>query len=525
MEWISVIVLSILASLAASTTYLSFVFHTPPQTVNLGVTHYWEDYMYYLSQFTQGARGAWLNHAMFTEEGVAPTLLHYPNILLGKIGGIIHLNPMDSYNISIIVLSCIFLIFTYYCLKKLFPKPIYAFPAFLFFLFSASFMNRLPDGALYRFYPYQLWNTPHYMFDRIGTLPHYLVINILILLSLVFLFTRHTKIWITILTVCVFCMVTILQPVAITLIIGTYWLTSVVWKDNKDWKKVGFLTVGYLFGTLYLTFLYFTNHYVNSMASEAQWQVRTIFPFLMKSIGPILPFAVLGIVFRWKKTTSIERFGMILIPGAYLTFLLPVSGHFGISNARLLFSAQYLFWGWFAAVGLFELAERLKHVVRYKKNTIIGLLFFVFFISVAPTIVWELQQKIPPATTYTDPLYFLPKSISNAFTYLSTQKPLSSLVLANPSSRMDMLVPVLGGHRTITGPQYATQNLPEKKAEVIKFFALEMEENETRRWLQSHHINFVLFTVYDGDRNAFQRTYPFLVPLFSSKTATVYGIN
>jgi hypothetical protein len=107
------------------------------------------------------------------------------------------------------------------------------------------------------------------------------------------------------------------------------------------------------------------------MSREAEWQVRTTLFFLLKSIGPIMPFASLGMLFRFKKATAIERFGIILLLGTYITFLLPISERLGISNARLLFPAQYLFWGWFAMVGMYESAARLELYVQYKKNVII----------------------------------------------------------------------------------------------------------------------------------------------------------
>lgn len=477
--------------------------------------------MYYVSQFAQGAHGAWLNHAMFTEESLPPTLLHYPNIMLGKIGFLFHLAPMDSYNISIMVLSCLFLLCAYTCLIKLFPTPRYALPAFLFFLFSTSFMNRLPEGSPYPFFPFQLWNTPHFVFMRIGSLPHYLVMNIFFLVLLVLLFTQNKK---HIYIIPASCMLTILQPIAATLLVVTYGLATLFWKNSRDWKKIGILTIGYLMGGLYLTSLYFTNDYVHSMAGEAQWQVRTNLLFLLLSIGPIVPYAVFGMIFRYKKASAIERFGMILLPGVYIAFLLPISEHIGMSNARLLFPAQYLFWGWFGAVGLFELAERLKHVVRYKKNTIIGLLFFVFFISVAPTIVWEFQQSLPPEHHYTDPHFFLPTSTYTAFLYLSEQ-PSVSLILANPTTRMDILIPAISGQRTITGLRYTTPHLEEKRNNAMLFFAMKMEKDKAKHYIESHHMTHILFTNRDGDKEAFERSYPFLSPVFSTVTAVVYQMN
>lgn len=520
-----VILLSILASLGASITYFSFVFHTPSQTINLGATHYWEDYMYYISQFTQGAHGAWLNHAMYTEEAIPPTLLHEPNILLGKIGGIFHLTSMDTYNIGSIVLVFLFLILTYYCLKKLFPKPIYAIPAFLFFLFSASLMNRLPDGAPYRFFPFLLWNTPHYMFERLNMPPHYLIINILFLLSLLLLFTRHQKAWMNMTILGMLFALTILHPVASTLLVGTYWLTTICWKDHRDWKKTWFLTTGYLFGICYLASLYFTNNFGALMIVEAQWQDRTNLPFLLKSIGPIVPFAMLGMLFRLKKASAIERFGIILLPGVYITFLLPISEHLGISNARLLFPAQYLFWGWFAGVGLYETAGWLKSFVTYKKEVVVALLFSVFFISVAPTIIWELQQKLAIADAATGSMYYLPKTTYTAFQFLEQTFPYDALVVGNPLSFMDTRIPALSGHKTITGQRYATIKYEEKKAKVNALFSLSLSQDDALVWLTSHHVTYVLFTQYDGDVSAFQSHYPFLTPIFSTPTATVFKIQ
>jgi len=524
--WIIVIVLTFLVTLATNATYLTYVLHTPKSTINLGVTHYWEDYMYYVSQFSQGAHGNWLNHSLFTEETIAPTLLHFPNILLGKIGGLFHLSPMDSYQISCIILLCLFLLLSFYCMKKLFKKSTYALPAFLFFTFSASLMNRLPETAPEPFYPFQLWNTPHYMFDRFTQLPHYFVMNMCFLVVLLFLFGKAKNTWFAIGTgVCMLSM-TILQPIVATLTLGTAILTASIQKEHSLWKNIGIISIGYFVGIAALIRLYMTNSYVQTMTSEAGWQVLTTLPFLLKSIGPILPFAIVGIIAKLKKAAAIERFGMILLVGSYTTFLIPEIPRFlKFSNARLLFSAQYLFWGWFAAIGLFTLAQYIGRCVVVKKQIIISVLFFLFFSSVTPTIIWEIQHRLPDTAIYQNELYFLPKTTASAFTYLDKQVPYQDIVLANSDSHMNMLVPVLSGHKTMLGPAYATINASMKGKEIHAFFTLTMDEETARQWVRAHHISYILYTVTDGYAGSFAQHYPFLEKVFSSDTATVYKVK
>jgi len=525
-EFLCVFVISVIFSFLSNITYILLTLQTPHGMINLGVTHHWEDYMYYISEFKQGAIGYWFTHNLYTEEYSRPTLVHWSNVLLGKIGGVIHLLPTDMYNISVIIFSFIFLLLGYYYLKKFFPIPNYAFSAFLFFLFSEPLMNKLPITEPVQFYPYELWNTPHYMFHRIGVLPHYLIVNIMWLFIVMSSFSIHkqNKIIRTLTIICMF-FVTIFQPVIATLLLGIYTIAMVGKKKEKYWKQIISLAIGYIPGITYMGWLYLIDPYVTGMTGEAQFQVRTTIPFLLKSIGPIVPFALFGVIARFKKMVPLERFGSILLLSTYTIFLLPISEHLAFSNTRMLFAGQYIFLGWFAAVGLYESASLITRFVVIKRTIINGMLFFVFFISVTPTIVWEIQQKIAKIPSPQDPINYLAKTTFSAFQFLDIALPRDAIVLGNPSSSMDIRLPVFSGHKTVTGPRYATLNYEEKRKVSMAFYNQTLDEKTAQQWIYAHHINYVVYTISDGNSAEFNQRYSFLNPIFKTTTAVVFAIR
>jgi len=527
-DWVIVIIISLLFSLLSGLTFFLLVTHTPQDTLRISATHYWEDYMYYVSQFNQGAHHAVLNHAMYTEEPIQPNLLHFPNVWLGNIGPLLHVTPMDMYNISVILCSFIFLLLSFFILKHTFHGKIYAIPAFLFFLLSEPFMNKLPPSSPVPYFPFHLWGTPQYILTRIGILPHSLIANISICLIIYLLFTTPSRIPLIIQKLVIALlvgMVVLLQPVAITLVIGVYGLTTLLWKYRHQWTNVVALAIGYIAGVGYMFYLFKTNFYVQAMTGETLWQVRTEPLFLLESIGPIVPFAVVGMLTRWKKAMPIERFGMLIVVISYTAFYFPLSERVGVSNVRLLFSVLYLFLGWFAAVGLFQLAAMLSSRLRVAKRVVVGIGFIVFLLCVTPTLIWEIQQKIPDQASYQSPTLFLPQTTADAFAFLETQKPKNALVLANPTTRMDIFIPVLTGHRSVTGLHYTTVDADKKQNDAYKIFLCQTPSDEARSWFEEHHISFVLFTTSDGNVQQFEKQYPFLHEVFRTTTAIVYRVE
>lgn len=522
-----VIIISILAGLSANLTYLLYASNTPKHTVNLGVTHYWDDYMFYIAQFFQGAHGSLVDRYPFTEEYLAPTINRWSNMLFGAIGSLFGLRPTDSYNISVILLVIVICLCVYILFKKLCSPASLALPAFIFFIFSTSLINKLPTGPV-QYFPFVLWATPHLLFTRFGAAPHYLMQTVLFCVLLFMLFAKKPTLpksmrrCIAVLSIC---LLTILHPVMSIIVIGSYWVTVVFWKQDGDKLTTLGMTVTGLLSALFMYKTLSIPPYTYATGWESQQQVTTTLLFLLASIGPVVPFALTGILSTVRSFKPIERFGAFLIIACYATFLSPLPKLVGISNIRFLFPGLYIFIAWFAAVGVTIAASYGTKLLHIKKQWIETLLIVVFLLASAPTVMWELQQKIPKPEIYADVLYFMPVSTYNAFTVLAKTGKASDVVLGNPGSHIGMLIPALSGHKTVFSTELATLDAAAKRTEILGIYTQRIPPDEARQWFRAHHVAYMVCTINCGDCGAIEKTYPFISVIFKTETARIYSVQ
>src|SRR3989344_5401733 len=79
--------------------------HVPPNTVFIGIAHWYEDYFFYLSQLTQGAMGQWQLTNAYTLEPIPLGYNWIFNLLLGKLAGLLSIAPWRLYDGTIFILS------------------------------------------------------------------------------------------------------------------------------------------------------------------------------------------------------------------------------------------------------------------------------------------------------------------------------------------------------------------------------------------------------------------------------------
>ena len=501
MIWPLVITFSFFATLANSINFFSGILNQHTGEIYLGTTHYFEDYFFYLSQFFQGAHGVWLTANRYTAELTQPSILFWPNVLLGKIGGVLGLSPILSYNLSVIFLTFIILVTIYAIQRRIFSgQAVRALTAFLITITATSFMNRIWVDGKPMWYPFQLWKTPNFALDRLGSVPHQLVQTLLFLLLVyVWFFIKNKKLLFSII---ITALLTSLNPVMTALFFVAAWLSG----NGSFINTIVFAIVAY-----YYNHLISLQPHVQSKIWEASQQLATTPLFLLLSIGPVSILGVLGIGKILQKPKSIAFFGLVLLIICYLLFFSPIPKLIGISNSRVLFPALYIFWGALATEGLFFLSKKKI------------LLIAVFFLLTIQTLVWEIQQKLVVKPEERIPLLYLPKDVYSGFAYLASLSPLSDVVAASPTSHMDAMVPAFTGHTSYTGHPFATIDSDAKRAEVSKFFQMQMDSKEAERWLKEKSIRYVLFTKFDGDISRFENAYPFLKKLFTTGEATIWN--
>jgi hypothetical protein len=535
-----VMVISICGVLAAlnSISFFTSLSRKPEGTLYLGTIHYWEDYFFYLNHFFQGAHGAWLTVNRYTSEITNPSIIYWCNILLGKIGSIFFLSPVLSYNIGVLILSFLALFLSFVFLLRIFgSQPHLAFWGFLTGSFATSLINRVHarEGGMI-WWPFQIWRTPHFVFDRLGGATHQQFQTIFAYIFFILLTVKPTNprnekiaLWGPVITGII---LTSLNPIQSGFYVGILSVTYIIMFLINRTKPSRFELNR--FGLLILTtggaFLYISGvlngmPHMQSKLWEASQHSYTTIPFLLLSIGPIFPLALLGLFKRWKTISMTELFGILTIVSGYILFLSKIPQTVGFSNLRILFPASYVFWGLFAAYGIRFLAEKIKPHIHFLSILSIQTLIVVLFLALSiPTVVWEINQKLVKPNL-NDPTVYIKSPVMQAFEFLSKEKIYDDVVLANPDSHIDNLVPAFTGHTVYSGHMLATIENSQKQTNAKIFLTGQMTDNEARQFMTRNRIRYVFLTSYDSMMMTFGHTYPFMKQLYGNSDATVYTIQ
>jgi len=187
LELLAIIALAFITTFITSSGLVSQYLNKPKSDhIFVGVSHYWEDYFYYLDQFKQGSNGKWMTMNKFSSEQFPPTLFYLNHILLGKIGGVIGLQPYESYNISLVLLKFIFIMLSYGCILLVFQKHfILRITSFLLFLFSSSFPVLSHIDTQWKLSGLPVTRTAAPIMERFGNIPNTIMIDVTFLVSLI----------------------------------------------------------------------------------------------------------------------------------------------------------------------------------------------------------------------------------------------------------------------------------------------------------------------------------------------------
>lgn len=507
--------LSFVLVLGNSLLFILGSIRTPPGTVFLGTIHYWEDYFLYLNHFFQGGSGNWLVVNRYTSEVTTPSFIYWSNLILGKIGGLLYLSPILSYNLSVMLLSFLVLVTSYLLLKKIYPTDrLRAFTGFFLSATATSMINHIWVDGKPMWYPFQLWRTPHYAFDRLGGAPHQILQTLLFLsMTILYFHKESAKPKIVALLSLLTIALTTLNPIQTVIFFGVAWASTLAVPGMRKTHAPPLLLISTIAFAAFLV----TNSvlselpHLQSKLWEVAQQTTTTLPFLLLSIGPVSLLFFIGLLPSFRQKNPMLLFGIILVLGTYVLFLSPLPKFFGISNVRVIFPALYPFMGAVAVNGIFSL----------KSKRWITLSLILFFLLSLPTMRVELKEKLATLKNTNDILVYVPENISQGFTQLS-KLPFDAIALGNPGSHIDVLIPPLSGHTTYSGHPLATINNDKKREDALRFFRLQKPDAGT--WLEKNKIQYVIFASMDGNKEQFTKTYPFLLPLYTNPDMTIFRV-
>jgi hypothetical protein len=544
-EIILVIFLALLITFITTIALFSQFYFRPPNHVFIGVTHYFEDYFYYLDQFYQGAHGGWLTVNNFTTENLTPSLLYFDNILLGKIGGIFGLEPFITYNVSLLLLKFVYLLLSYFIIKIIFPtNRKLRIGTYIFFIFATSFPDlRISGNGLINQGPLLIYRAKNTIFSRFGNIPSQYVTSILF--TILFILTSKIKqlvfselkiqnrkflmfsitiagllLWLTIGDVAK------ASVYMFILLIFLYFFRPTKITKMQIIKPVIFY-LSLLFIFLISTILIYksvANDPVYKAANEWDYQEYINQFKYIKPLGYFKSFGPLGILFLTgayylyrKKKEPTEKLILCISLVSILGFILPGVLDIPVPGFRFILKSSYIF---ISAIGIYSLhyLENIRKVRIFSLGLI--LYFILAFVTFYPNFLQQLAKVKEPDYHFT----YMPKEIYDGFSFLANIPPRDSFVLGNSSSSTDLFIPGFTGKKTFTGHFLTNINSKYKDEQNKKFYYEWTDKKDGLEFLTKNKIKYIVHTVYANnfENKELEKYYPFLKEVYRNKMMAIY---
>lgn len=538
------------------TTVKLFVqfFHRPANHVFIGMTHYFEDFYYYLDQFYQGANGGWLTNNNFTSEYLPPTLIYWSHILMGKVGGLLGLESYTSYNLSLLLLKFCFLIICYWVLKRIFPRNFwYRYSVFLIFLFSTTipvFYSTGEGGVISL--PLHLWGTKNLINSRFGNIPYRYVTNILFLILLLlnwsfFAYIKtlfsDTKGKIIIDKKSIAGIFKYLLPMGLLLFFLTLTDSAVamIWAGSVGimlflvWPAMvsrQYLTICLMITvTMAISFWGAGLYLIRVIDADPvyslaiKWDVEQYFEQfqLVKLVEMPFFFGTLGLLtltgvfmFIGKKKNMYEQTAGVILALSICGYFAPKIFAFQFPGSRFLFSSTYLF---AAVIGLYGFLT-IGKLFRFQVLPILVVLYLLINVNTFRLSLLE-DMKIPEEPDFH--FTYIPNDLYDGFMFLRKQEPKNAVVLGNPDTSTDLMIPGLTGKKTYSGHFLTTLNSGEKDNLAHKFFYNRVKEDEALQFLKDNKIEYIMLTSYSKNAMDLKKEYGFLKERYKNRMITIFS--
>lgn len=531
--WIVLLLLGIFLVVANQIAVILFPFFAPSGTIPTGIIHYYQDYFYYLNQITQGTHGAWLTAEHYTSEILPKIILYWQHIYIGRIGGFLHLPPPVTYNVSIalFVLSFPFLI---YAIATRYTPLVWKRLSIVFLsLLTTGLMHRVQSPNGWDWVPFQIWRSPHPLFNRLGGVPGHLFQTLLFyLVWIAILSIPHTRPkWNHILVLALLSfLLSSLNPAMILVALAGLGCSYVLWGIRHAAKPRWMVRIGMMMGisavAVYIpvrleqSLLAVPPHSIASVW-EAANQVHPLPLELVASIGPILIPMVIGMIYTLIFGSLIEYFAFFTLCIGYTMFLSPIPLWLHVINLRFIFPGLYVAIAILAVNGL-EWIGKLVKTPNMRSFVSIGT---TIIIAVGiPSAAYELRMKISEVNQPGSIMVYIPTDIHELLESALTL-PKDTAILANPNTGLDTIAPAYTNHPSYSGHILMTIDNPQKQQRAGTFYSLTMTPAEAENFVRTGNIRYILVTRLDPVGAHLEKTYPFLHPVITKPAGAIYEVR
>jgi hypothetical protein len=525
---------AVIISLTAVVYFLSplliNVINTPKDAVNLWVGHYFEDYFEYLSFIKQGTQGKFLYHNLFTNnDNSLLSVPWWPYWLIGYLGFISHLKitPEILYWLASSVLIMIYLVLSYKVITGFLGRGKRSLVAFLLYL-CASGIYIIGIKGGFNINPYDFWYSigpPQARFN-IGT-PHHQLTHIFFILAILIILAQSKKPEFNIKKMVLFSLVILvlvfLSPLQILLLFLALALTIFTGLVTLKFNYKIYLPYLYLTFLTMLLSLIINSFLLSSptMISVKKWDIEHLFyPSLrifILTMGPALILGMLG-VYKYLKNADGGKYILFFVTmTSFFLILVPIPNaqgniftRLGFHNLRFQTPMSFIF----LSISAIEfLATILKKPIFFRIGIIILLCYF------SPVLIssWKNSLNGFQSLAY---LNYMPEELYRGVKTLEKSDK-GGTVLTSIQSFLGLAVPGISGRKVYFGRSIFTLDIAKKAGEVNNFYALTMEKETTKRFIQKEKIDSILLFWNDPIPERVISAYPFLELVFRNRDIAV----
>lgn len=551
-EILVVIILALSGSIISSANLFSRFLQAPPNTIFVGMTHYYADFFYYLDQFYQGAHGKLLIENNFTAESFKPLLVYFNNVLLGKIGGLMGMESFTSYNLSLVPLKLIYFILCYKFITLAYIKRFRdRICAFLLFLFSTSLPLILsgPEGEM-SIFPIVVFRAKNTFFTRFANVPSQYLENIYFILLLIigYYFATFVQKKITsdfnrrsLLTVYIkYILPSIILTLPLTIsdpiktLVYIVIFSSALWFIKPRIINRNFVLAAVVPFVLILTSFAIPALYLNKLInadpiffnavkwdySEYVKQFKIIDFFgIIKSFGLLGIFSLLGLLISiFKKNSLIQKMIIIGLVTSIAGYILPYFINISyIPGFRFMMTSSFLFMA-IVSINFLTLIEKILNKYFYL------LIVCIYLLINSLTIFNTFKSEVKPLQEPEFHFAYLSSEIYQGLLFIKNLKPENAVVLADNGVSTDYLIPGITGKKTYTGHFLMTYESETKNQLVKSFYHDWSDANIAKKFLGENNIKYIVVTKYSflDHRTVLMKKYPFLKLLFSNNSISVF---
>lgn len=515
--------------------------HRPAGTMFIGITHWYEDYFFYLTHVTQGAIGRWTVTNLYLTEPFSNTFTWWLNLLLGKITSPLQLPVWTIYDGALVVSLFLYCFVLYTTLRRIFPgSRSLRITAYILALTSTGLfqISKTPDGL--QILPYEFFFTYTLSLNRLGGIFNGTWQNILSLIFILLYSDLITAILTTayrwgkkftvrlFVCICTTLLLYIANPIAAAIVLGCAGITTVVLCIiQKKLRKFPFAVVILMYITAPLLPLVIRQMeevkqpFFQQYILFEQTVINPTFLVFVLSMGILSFLLPLGIWPYLKNRTPLRIYGFIYAFVPLILYFSPLPGIFHIQYVRFMHPSAYIFFG---AIGAYTLVYGARFCSRLfpriLKPAVLPIVVCLYVGSMAPVLYMEVRDRIGFIRMVSFVNYIQPDTYRGLMALRT--KPNGITFTPSPLS---LFVPVVSGKPSYVVHRIITPDHERKAGEANAFFLLQWPKTQALRFLQTNAIRYVIVQSTPQVQQTFEEFYsPGLIPIWSSPTLGIFEV-